>query len=351
MKYTEFDGSNPFGSQAKMLHHLNSLYKYKTTGDTSAPIFMEVNLTNRCNLSCEWCISENFVGSATLDFDAVSYFLWDFADIGGKAVTFAGGGEPTLHPKFENICLEAFGAGLDLGLMTNGVYPVSYNQIIGSLFQWVRFSLDTTDYDHYKKWKGVNAVDRVLANIRELKDAQVRVGVNCNVGLDMTIGEVSQLIKDTHGDVDYIQFRPILPRYFKKEKRKINHLVWDWLEGVAIYEWDNINLSMDKLGDIRNETFFPFNTCKGHFFNPILDATGDVSVCMYHPGDSRFIMGNIYDKRFSDIWTSEKRREVIQNLSEVAYSKECQVCCKLTELNKFIEYIDHPEKTLDKNFL
>ena len=58
-KYTRFSGGNPFGSQAKMLLHYEKLNQYLTTGDTSSPIFMEVGLTNKCNMACVWCITEN----------------------------------------------------------------------------------------------------------------------------------------------------------------------------------------------------------------------------------------------------------------------------------------------------
>jgi radical SAM protein with 4Fe4S-binding SPASM domain len=351
MKYTEFDGSNPFGSQAKMLHHLPRVCEYLSLGDTSAPIFMEINLTNKCNLACEWCISENFTGTATLDIDAVCMFLWDFADMGGKAVTFAGGGEPTVHPRFDDIVLEAYGAGLDLGLMTNGVYTEEYNALIGNLFEWVRFSLDTTNSENYKKWKGADRVKQVVENIKSLREYKVRVGVNCNVNEYMTVREMVNLINAVVHYADYIQFRPVLPRYFKKDKLVINEPVWSWLQDYAVHQWPEVKISLDKLDDVRNGNFFPFKECKGYFFNPILDATGDVSVCMYHPNDKRFIMGNLYDKRFSEIWKSDKRKEVIQSLKDINYSEECQICCKLTELNKFIEYLDHPEEVTDRNFL
>ena len=57
--YLQLTGGNPFGSQAKMLLHWDRLNEYMQTGDTSCPIFMEVGLTNRCNESCVWCITEN----------------------------------------------------------------------------------------------------------------------------------------------------------------------------------------------------------------------------------------------------------------------------------------------------
>jgi MoaA/NifB/PqqE/SkfB family radical SAM enzyme len=55
--YLEF-GNNPFASQAKMLFHSDRVSQYILSGDTF-PIFMELNLTDRCNLKCSWCISEN----------------------------------------------------------------------------------------------------------------------------------------------------------------------------------------------------------------------------------------------------------------------------------------------------
>lgn len=348
-EYPRFKGDNPFASQAKMLLHLDRVNEWQMTGDCS-PIFMEINLTSKCNLACEWCISENFRSSDTIDAEKLLSVLDEFASMGGQAVTFSGGGEPTMHPAFEMLADRAR-IPLQLGLMTNGVYEDDYNSIISDDFQWVRFSLDTVDGKKYKKWKGRDEVKTVLKNIRLLHEGRsdkLRIGVNCNVNMEHTPKDIRELIWTVEDQCDYIQFRPVLPRYFKGETIQMNEKVWAYLSKI---NHPKINLSDDKVRDLHSKTLFPFRECMGHFFSPIINANGDVSVCMYHPDDKRFVFGNIYEKSFVEIWASKRRFEVIRDLKKIDYAKECQVCCKLTELNRFLDFVSHPDEMRDVNFL
>jgi len=347
-QYTEFNFDNPFGSQAKMLYHIDRLFSYTKCGDTW-PVFLEINLTDTCNLSCSWCISENRLDS-TIDTSKLKEFLNSFKEHGGKAVTFSGGGEPTLHPDFHEIVTHARTAGLELGLMTNGFFPKKYIDLIGNNFKWIRFSLDTVDHDKYKKWKNVNAVLTVLNNIRLLSEKNVKVGVNCNVNAEMTVKDVLDLIDTVSPQCNYIQFRPVLPRYFKREKSDLNSSVWTYLQKNFVTN-PKINFSFDKLKDVMTENWFPFNSCEGHFFSPALNSDGNLMVCMYHFGDERFAFGNIYESDFGNIWNSSRRKNVIRFIRQLDYRNNCQVCCKLCELNKFIFFLTNPNNDMDINFL
>jgi len=348
-EYPQFRGSNPFASQAKMLYHLDKLQSYIKDGDT-IPIFFEINLSSICNLKCEWCISSNFNRRDVIRTKDLIKFLKEAYDAGVKAVTYSGGGEPTIHKDFSYIVKATKDIGLELGLMTNGVYQTSYNKIIGDNFKWVRFSVDTLIKENYSKWKGLDSVHMVLRNIYALKEYPVKVGINCNVSMEHTIDDITSLTKIMPDAADYIQFRPVLPRYFESEKSDINETVWKWLEKYQTGK-DYVNISNDKLDDITYDNMTPFNSCEGHFFNPILDANGNLCICMYHPDDDRFVFGNIYKNTFTEIWNSAKRIEVIEFVRKLNYKDECQMCCKLTELNKFIEFVKNPSNDMDINFL
>lgn len=348
-KYTQFHGNNPFGSQAKMLFLIDRLYKYLYKGDCY-PSFMEINLTNKCNMKCYWCISENFRSKDTLNKQELFKFLAEFKNAGGKAITFSGGGEPTNHPDFLHIIDYTWLLNLDIGLMTNGVYPTKYNKAIGSKIKWVRFSVDTVNQKKYKAWKGVDEIHMVKKNIELLRQYNISIGVNCNVNMNHSWLDVIGLIRAFNNKVNYIQFRPILPRYFKNEKSQINNVVWFLLELIDKF-FPKVNISNDKLKDIKEMKFFQFEKCDGHFFEPILNANGDICTCMYHPNDKRFAFGNIKKQSFKEIWNSAKRQKVIKFIRSLDYSKECQACCKLAEPNKFLDFIMHPERVKDVNFL
>jgi len=347
-KYVEFSKDNPFSSQAKMIIHIDRLYEYLTKNDTR-PIFMELNLTDFCNLKCEWCISGNRVGTASLEIEDLKKFLKDFQEMGGKAVTFSGGGEPTTYKHFVEAAEYAKNIGLDLGLMTNGVFNSKLIECIGTKFNWIRISLDTVNRETYKRLKKVDGVDIVLRNLKDLVDYPVKVGVNSNIIKEYTVDDIKALIDAVLPHASYLQFRPVLPCFFRSERPDLNQPVWDYLiENHSNNE--KINLSNDKLNDILYQRDFPFRYCEGHFFSPILNANGDIAVCMYHPGDTRFVFGNIYLSSFKEIWESEKRQKAIEFVRSLDYKENCQMCCKLTEINKLVDFIKY-SKIEDANFL
>ncbi len=67
----------------------------------SAPRQISVALTNACNLSCSYCYAPKH--RASLKVEQLMRWLGDWDEHGCLGVGF-GGGEPTLHPDFVEIC-------------------------------------------------------------------------------------------------------------------------------------------------------------------------------------------------------------------------------------------------------
>jgi radical SAM protein with 4Fe4S-binding SPASM domain len=349
--YTQFKGNNPFASQSKILFHSDRIADYLQNQDCK-PVFCEVNLTDVCNLRCKWCISDNFRGNSnSLSFIEFCKFASEFKDYGGKALTFSGGGEPTLSKDFAPCTRFCSSIGLEVGLMTNGCYSSDYNVTIANHMKWMRISLDTLDVKHYAEWKGVDRLNVVLNNIKIISKikSKIKVGINCNIHPDLTVQEVKDLISlvDEYG-LSYVQFRPIIPRYYTNESLIINDGVWEYLKDINN---PKINFSYDKYYDLTSSKLFPFKACEAHRLNFVLNSNGDICVCMYHPNDSRFVLGNIKNNTFQEIWQSQQRLDVIKFLqTRLDMKKECQICCKLYELNKLFDFLD-TSKDNDINFL
>jgi len=141
----------------------------------------------------------------------------------------------------------------------------------------------------------------------------------------------------------------VLPRPYDDDSPRINAEVWDWLEVNGVSE--KVVVSRDKLDDMDAGNLFPFKHCDGHFFVPILNANGDLCVCMYQTDKPEFVFGNIYEQSYKAIWMSDRRRKVIEHVRSYDYSTDCQPCCKLTEINKLLHMLQHQERPGDINFL
>jgi sulfatase maturation enzyme AslB (radical SAM superfamily) len=66
-----------------------------------APRYISMALTNACDLSCPYCYAPKH--SAVIDYESVASWLGELDSEGCLGVGF-GGGEPTLYPRFPELC-------------------------------------------------------------------------------------------------------------------------------------------------------------------------------------------------------------------------------------------------------
>jgi molybdenum cofactor biosynthesis enzyme MoaA len=94
----------------------------------TAPIYVRVKPTNRCNHNCFFCVynasfsnmHDTMSRKDELSKEKLIEILNDFSKIGVKAVTYSGGGEPLMHPNIVEILIITKQYGIDLSIITNG---------------------------------------------------------------------------------------------------------------------------------------------------------------------------------------------------------------------------------------
>jgi MoaA/NifB/PqqE/SkfB family radical SAM enzyme len=385
-------GNNPWAAQAKLLWQLDRLAQLRLHADTF-PVLMEINLTNHCNQACRWCISasSHLTNPAMtaeekqhhrkkldalpvmsghperrrgLDVRRLRSFLEDARGRGLRAVTWSGGGEPTNHPDFLHAVREAAEIGIEQGLMTNGLFRASYVPVLGAALKWIRISLDTLDPLRYEYQKCSRGFPQVVANIRALVNRSAKLTVNMNIA-DWNADEILTLARWCREEgVDYFQIRPILGLPFELARnadyRTQPSLDWPRIEALLVeaesYSTDTFRVvvSWDKFTDVRDvrgNFGRVYTKCLYHFFICVLNADGNLCVCMYHLGDQAFSFGNIYEHTLDEIWDGPKRRQVVEMCAGRLDLSTCQVCCKGHEINKLMHLIDHPDPEADINFL
>jgi len=376
-----------------MLWHLDRLAEWRTTGDTF-PFHMEINLTNYCNEACRWCLSAySHVANPSMSseekarqveaFDGLSQvsghperrrgleigYLRSFLDQakakGLLAVGWSGGGEPTTHSHILDAVTHAARLGLEQGLFTNGLFKPSYVPVLGDNLRWVRVSLDTLDAERYSYQKLSEGFPQVVENIRGLVERAVKVGVSMNVA-KWNCDEILTLSRWCRDiGVDYFQIRPTLglPFETKNNDPYRDQPDRDWLSriepllceaetfGTADYQ---VLVSWDKfrdLADVEGNYGRTYQKCLCHYFSCVLNANGDLTVCMYHLDDSMFTFGNIYEQSVEEIWHGPKRQQVLDMCANQLDLSTCQVCCKGHEVNKFLHLVAHPDSAADVHSL
>jgi len=382
---------NPFGAQVKMLRHMDRLVDLQRDGDTF-PVLIEINPSNRCNQACRWCISGNTHLSnpamtpeeraerlraiamspvisgypdreGGLVFSNLTRFLLEARAMGLKAVTWSGGGEPTTYNRILDAVQEAANAGLEQGLMTNGLYPSSYVPVLGTHLRWLRVSLDTLDAEKYAYHKRSDGLAAVLRNIEQVVRYPARVGINMNLA-PWNVGEMRAMAEWSRDvGASYFQVRPTLGLPFElrdnEPYREQPRLEWLHKVRPLLQEVESIRsegfrvcVSWDKFKDLEDPNFGrSYQQCLAHHFVCVLNADGDLCVCMYHLGDNRFSFGNIYEQSVADIWYGQKRQQVLELCNEQLDLETCQVCCKGHEINKFLHLANNTDPDQDVNFL
>jgi len=144
-----------FYSKYKILSHLNFLDNFYA-GKRPAPITIDIEPENLCNLNCYWCYPklqgwrDSFKGRINREvLLSLPKFLSDW---GSKTIVITGGGEPFLHPNIVEFVQEINNTGLKIGIITNGVLltPDIFDAINSKKIEWIGFSIDAGSKDIYR---------------------------------------------------------------------------------------------------------------------------------------------------------------------------------------------------------
>ena len=215
----------PFKTISKLFTIYNPQREALQRGQDPYPVSIEVNLSGSCNQGCNWCINENSLNRNTmldLDNPKIYNFFLDFKKMGGNVLAWSGGGEPTLHPKFEKGLYIVKSAGLRQGIYTNGDFSDKIIDAIAKSCDWIRISIDTNCKKEYaiKRNTLPSSFDRVLNNARLLADKEIKVGFNMNVA-KWNIDQIYDLYNlACKLNIDYLQVRPTLPTPFNHKKNE-----------------------------------------------------------------------------------------------------------------------------------
>lgn len=108
-------------------------------GKRVIPNHLQLNITNKCNLTCKFCSCADRDLSQWLTKEYIIGELTKFRSLGGKSVTIAGGGDPTVHPDFDEIIGAIDAMGVKIGLVTNGIRLIKFANL--AKLTWCRISL------------------------------------------------------------------------------------------------------------------------------------------------------------------------------------------------------------------
>ncbi len=267
-----------------------------------------IELTNRCNLSCDHCLDGRHSATGDLKVDTVGIILQSARRFGFDSLSFTGG-EPTLHPRFIDIIAGVFNAGYSFGFVTNGwnfkgIYEalLSYRERLSG----ITFSLDGARQEIHDRLRGRGSYRRVMqaVSICMIKDIPftfntVLTSHNC--------GELKEVVE--------------LAEKLGSGGIRFGHLLHTPLSMAK-----NLELSPEerkeietRIWQLKRDVSFPIFMAPGYYTNDLfpcaplqreefnIDWRGNVTLCCNLSGHSkgagnRDVIGNLAEMSFPEAY-------------------------------------------------
>jgi len=334
-------------------------YQYETTynllaGKPVYPVYVEYSPVGSCNHRCLFC-AYDYIGykSRRLETDATLRSIREFAELGTKAMLFAGEGEPLLHKDIGKMVETASGCGIDTGIYTNG--SLLKGQTAETLLKnltFIRISLNAGTRENYEQVHGKDDFETVTENIRNAAEIKRKNGYKVDIGLQIVvIPENLHTILDLAklgGELgaDYLAIKPFVqhgsqqgyhfPENFSLEKLE------DMLNSAESFSTDNYKVIARKEA-FRKYHDRNYDRCLSLPVFSVILSDGNVYSCGPFLGDYRFRYGNIYENSVREIMDGERRKEILKHAACTLDCKtECMPNCRLDAINRSLWELKHP---------
>ena len=181
----------------------------------SGTLLANIDLTNRCNLNCEFCFANaracGYIYEPSYDeIIEILKMLRSQKPCAVPAVQFSGG-EPTMRDDLVKIVQAAHDLGFkQIQLATNGIKLSRDKQLLADLKN-ARLSTIYLHFDGVTKDTNplINISRRVIENCREVKQGVVLVPTIINGKNDHQIGDIIRFARDNVDVVRGINFQPV----------------------------------------------------------------------------------------------------------------------------------------------
>ncbi len=325
-------------------------------GERIAPITIDMALTRACNFGCHFCyamLQEN--DRSVINQEIIYDFLDDCAEIGVKGISLVSDGESTISPVFVDTVIRGSERGLSMATGTNGFVLTKrrLEEVLPHL-TYLRINISAGERARYAEIMGVKErwFDRVCQNIRDMVEIKRRDNLDVTIGLQM-------VLMPEYAD----QILPLakLGKELRPDYLVIKHCSDDE-DGTLGVDYDGYDRLFDTLHEaealsddeyqvvvkwskIEAKGSRSYQRCYGAPFMLQLSGSGLVAPCgmLFNERYKKFHIGNICEKRFKDIWASDRYWEVMNYLASPKFNAQ-KMCGSLCLQHKVNENLDEYQK-------
>jgi len=346
---------------SKLAFHGEKL-KALSKNEVTAPLYVRIKPINACDHECSYCsyipdnncpVSETINYKDKIPKEKILEILEDFKEVGVKAVTYSGGGEPLIYPHITDAMKKTIDYGIDLSIITNGQKLSGEKADILKNAKWVRVSSSECDartfHETRKKPESwFYELRKNLENFAKIKSPECEFGINFVVH---------------GGNFDKIY---ISAGYFKNLGAGHIKITPSWNPNFLEYHEPMKKISVEQIEKARinfqDEKFTIYDTYKNDFEKtgleerpysrcyimriiPVIGADCVIYFCHDKTYNNQGVLGNIKDRRFRELWFSEESAEIFKNFNP---KNSCRHHCTYDSRNIFVHEILRDFDNLDK---
>lgn len=318
-----------------------------------SPLYVRIKPTNVCNHSCSYCsyrqdnlqLGRDMVTRDFIPKEKMLEIIDDLVEMGVKAVTFSGGGEPFCYPYLLDALKKLIKTKIKFACLTNGsLLQDELAEIFAHYATWLRISIDGWDDESYSRYRNVpkGEFTKVMNNIMRFK----KIGGKCYLGIYLVVdktnaGHVYDAIKRTKEiGANSIKISPCIVSDSAEENNNYHApLVPQVKEQVAkaIADFSDDHFEIFDAYHLLDDKFKKdYSWCPYLQILLVIGADQNVYSCQdkaYNLEEG--LLGSIKNIRFRDFWFSGKDK-----FFKINPSRHCQHHCTANAKNKLIlEYL------------
>lgn len=326
-------------SDFKIAHFPGKLRSF-VEGRIAAPIYVRIKPHLACAHGCGWCVYStgfrthdvpgHLVSGMHADMtnehasiapEKMYEVLEDLRDMGVKAVTYSGGGEPLQHPQIVGFAQRTLDYGIDLSLISNGQMLRKARAEVFGHSRWTRVSMDYQNAEQMAASRNVAPASFgvVMRNIEEFaksKDAACTLGVNYIVTHEnyRNLAEFARTLRNI--GVNDLRVSPVWRTDFHEYHGVICDDVGDEISAAAglsdenFHVYSSYDIDSPSYGNDR-----PSTKCFFMQMVPVVGADCKIWACHHKAFDNTGLIGSIEHQRFRDLWFSDEAKAVFDGLN------------------------------------
>ncbi|MDP7353884.1 MAG: radical SAM protein [Desulfobacterales bacterium] len=326
-----------------------------------APAHIRIKPINACNHDCWYCayhvdwlkLGELMEHKDIIPKEKMFEIIDDIVEMGVKAVTFSGGGEPLMYPHISQ-CVKIFAeGGVSVAALTNGSnLKGKVADAFAEHADWVRISMDAWDGPSYARARNVkeNEFEKVVANIRDFaaRKSSCVIGISFIIQQDNSehIFEFVSMMKDA--GVNHVSLSGCVVSNSGLEVNeyhdKIRGAVQEQIRRSLLLECTDFKV-VDNYHDLDERFDKDYKTCPFLQFKVVIGADCKVYACQDKAYTAEGLLGSLENESFKGFWFSEENKKAMKAVDPSLHCNHHCVADK--KIRMILDYVNMDKKNIN----